>query len=149
MTDQIDPLDVEGQLDKTIIDMLALEPNCALNVHIVDTDEMGVERLPKILENIPTRYVIGVPTAVVRHRLAFNLGLEPSVFSFVRENKSDLEKVLPAGTSLILWDYLRLSQPLAQKLVYKNWEQVDLVVLLRHLHLSPDLPEISLRNLLV
>lgn len=133
----------------TIMDMLMLEPECPLNLHIVDSDQMGIDLLPGILQQVPTNFVIGVPTAAIRHKIAFNLGVEPSSFSFIRDNKSDLEKVLPSGSSLLLWDYLNLSQPLAQKIVYRGWDQVDLVVILRNMVTPAGQQNTSLHNLIM
>jgi hypothetical protein len=131
----------------TIMDMLMLEPECPLNLHIVDSDEMGLDLIPKIVAT--DKFLIGIQTAVIRHKIAFHHNFSIDRFSFIRENKSDLTKVIPTGTQLVLWDYLNLSQPLAQNIIYAGWDRVDLVVVLRNLFTPSGEQNISLHNLVL
>lgn len=144
-----DETNISKVINLTMMDMLMLEPECPLNLHIVDSVQMGIEFLPQILHDAPSKFVIGVPSAVIRHKIAFSLELNPETFSFIRENKSDLDKVLPKGSGLILWDYLNLSQPLAQKIVYRGWDQVDLIVVLRNIVMPDNKQNLSLHNLIM
>lgn len=141
--------DVEKIINLTIMDMLLLEPECPLNFHIVDSDQMGIDLLPDILANVPTNPIIGVGEARMRHKIAFNLNLSVSSFSFIRDNQSDLERVFSQGSSLLLWDYLNLSQPIAQRMVYRNWDQVDLIVVLRNMVTSTGEVNANLCNLVL
>jgi enoyl-[acyl-carrier-protein] reductase (NADH) len=147
MSDQVD---LSKIINLSIMDMLMLEPeNCSVNLHIVDSDQMGIDILPNILANMPSRYVIGVSTAIIRHKIAFNLNTPISAFSFIRDNKSDLEQVVAKNSSLLLWDYLNLSQPLTKRIVYRGWDQVDIIVILRNIGMLADRSDLSLHHLVV
>lgn len=130
-----------------INDMLLLEPDCNLHLHVVDSLDSGIPIVGKLFNDEPT--IIGVPSAVVRHKLAFNLELPIETFSFIRENKSDLQKVMSANTRLILWDYLNLSQPIASQIVLQGWKQVDLIVILRNMINMNGEQNFSLYNLIM
>ena len=124
------------KLALTIVeDMLCLEPDSeSFHVHFVDTDTMGILLLEhQIIPEVDRNAVIGIGSARVRHKIAYTLGLSIDQFSFIVDNKSDLEVVIPEQTNLILWDYLQLSQPLANNLVYRNWKRIDLMIIVPEL----------------
>lgn len=127
-------------------DMLALEPETpSFNIHFADSDLMGIKLLKDKILDPEENPVIGVHTARVRHKIAFNMNLPVENFSFVIDNKSDLEDLIPDQTCLVLWDYLQLSQPLAASLVHRAWKRVDLVIIVPDLAATK--PGVSLRSL--
>jgi hypothetical protein len=142
-------LDVVKAVNITMLEMLALEPECSINLHVADSDTMAIDLFQGLIKELPERYVIGVPTAAIRHKIAYRLEIPVNTFSFIKENKSDLTKVLPTNTGLVLWDYLNLSQPLAKNLIYRGWKQIDLFVILRNLVTSTGERNTSLYNLII
>jgi len=133
--------DIDKVATTLVEDMLALEPDTSLFIHFADSDMMGMGIMRNnINPNIEGTQIIGVGAARVRHRIAFNLELPVQSFMFLVDQKSDLEDVEAENLNLVLWDYLHLSQPLAEKIVYRPWKRLDLIVIV------PQLSETSINS---
>ena len=134
--------------DNLIMKMLMIEPECPLHIHVVDSDEMGFAKLPGIMADSKTQKVIGVPNARTRHKIAFQHQVPIDSFAFITEAGSPLESDDPGKRHLILWSYLELQQPLAEKIVYRDWDQVDLIIILRQLVTPMGEPNLTLASLM-
>jgi hypothetical protein len=140
--------EIDSSAKNIVQEMLTLEPEKSFHIHFVDSDLMGIGVLKnKILPEEGSDIVVGVGSARIRHKIAFTLEWSKDNFSFVIDNKSDLETIKPDQTCLVLWDYLLLSQPLAASLVYRDWKSIHLIVVVSEL--TESTPGVSLKSLLV
>ena len=122
--------EIEQAKINLVDDMLTLESESSLLIHFADSDSMGIQILSNlILPEVIDTPKIGIGGARVRHKIGFHMGLSVSNFSFVTETGSDLETIDPTDINLVLWDYLNLSQPLARKILYRNWKRIDLITI--------------------
>lgn len=140
--------DISRYTDNLLMKMLMMDPGCPLHIHVVDSDQMGIDKIPKIIEEEPdSTPVIGVTSARIRHKIAFQHELPITSFSFITESGSDLWTTDPEGKHLILWSYLDLVQPLAEQIVHRGWSRVDLIVIFRQLVTPTGKPNLSLASL--
>lgn len=128
--------------------MLMMDPGCPLHIHVVDSDEMGFAKLPSIMKESDTQKIIGVPNARTRHKIAFQHQVPIDSFSFITEAGSTLETADPGKRHLILWSYLELIQPLAEKIVHRDWDRVDLIIILNQIVTPTGEQNITLASLM-
>ncbi len=114
-------------LDSRILQMLLRQPEYNFDIVIVDSIEAGLETIKSLVDN---ETLIGVSSAIIRHKIAFYLGLDINRFKFVRGNFAEEEF---KDKSLLLWDYLQMQQPLAGNLLSRPWDSVILLILLNRL----------------
>jgi hypothetical protein len=113
-------------VNTAITDMLTLNPACPLNIHIADSVQMGLSLLSELVHQ---PIIIGIPTALIRHKIAYNFNIPVSSFIFINDH-SAVNKMLAIDTAnynLILWDYLYLTQPISEEIIYLGWKQIDLI----------------------
>src|SRR5690348_15571564 len=122
-TVQVIDLEYQQTLDRHITNMLLLEPYSPTDIILVDSEEMALNKIQDLLED---EVLIGVTTAVDRHRIAYKYNVDINKFRFIRGANS-LEIENPEDKHLILWDFIDIQTELAQKVVYSNnWRQVSI-----------------------
>lgn len=126
-------LNIDNLIVKLVGNMLALEPDTSFFIHFVDSDQMGIDLLSNDILPVINESIIGIGGARIRHKIAYNLGLPIDNFKFLLDHTSELEIIEPGETNLVLWDYLNLVQPAAERVVYRKWKRVDLIVVVPQL----------------
>jgi hypothetical protein len=141
--------DLINIINLDIIDLLLLDIDCPLAIHVVDSDEMGLDRFAKIIQEAGPSFVIGTPTAKMRHKIAYHHGLSIDKFSLIVNNEKS--ELLDANKNrhLILWDYLNIPQPVGKDIIYQTWDKVDLIVVLKNLVSRSGDQNFSLHNLIM
>lgn len=135
------------QINLDIIDLLTLDIDCPLNIHIVDSEESGLERLPEIIKNVNSDFIIGTPTGKIRHKIAFHHNVPIDKFSIIVGSKNPLITEDKRNKTLILWDYLNCQD--AKDIVFNTWQQIELIVILKNLVSPHGVQNFSLYNLVV
>jgi hypothetical protein len=140
-------------IDKSIIDetnsvimqTITLDPVHPLNYHVADSDQMAIDNLNQILTE---DHIIVVQEARIRHKIAYQCNLPISSFAFLRDGVCTIDSN-NTKRKIILWDYMNLSQPAAGDLVYGDWDQVDLILILRNLVAPGGVANIGLHDLVL
>lgn len=115
---------INDRMMKTI----ALDLDCSLNLHVCDSDDFMIEKLPDLLKEIDGPFQVACPTAKIRHKLAFKLDI-PIDNMFLLQTDTYIKDYSPPvpGSTLIVWDYLSLD-PIVKGVIHKDWKRVDLII---------------------